>query len=50
MENCRRPGIAPADYLTDVLELPLGMAAREGNRLTPAAWLAERRAKHKPVA
>ena len=50
VENCRRQGIAPADYLIDVLERLPGMTAREGNLLTPAAWLAERRVKHKAAA
>jgi transposase len=50
VENCRRLGIAPADYLTDVLERLPGMTAREGNRLTPAVWLAQRNAKHKTAA
>ena len=50
VENCRRLGIAPAEYLTDVLERLPGMTAREGNRLTPAAWLAEQGAKHKAAA
>ena len=50
VENCRRLGIAPGDYLTDVLERLPGMTAREGNRLTLAAWLAQRRAKQAAAA
>ena len=50
VENCRRLGIAPADYLTDVLERLPGMTAREGNRLTPATWLAECQGKRRTAA
>lgn len=50
----RRIRHTPSDYGTYAYDrggtptayrLP-GMAAREGNRLTPAAWLAQRQAKH----
>lgn len=50
VENCRRLGIAPADYLTSVLERLPGMTAREGNCLTPVVWLMERQAKRKAAA
>lgn len=45
VENCRRLGIAPADYLADVLGRLPSMKAKEGNRLTPATWLAGRKTK-----
>ncbi|MEI6169298.1 MAG: transposase domain-containing protein [bacterium] len=42
MENCRRLGIAPRDYLEDVLTRLPGMKAGEVAALVPAAWLKAR--------
>jgi hypothetical protein len=47
VENCRRLGIAPRDYLEDVLTRLPGMKANEVAALTPAAWLKARGGKAK---
>ena len=45
LENCRRLGINPQEYLLDVLtRLPL-MTNQHTHELTPANWLAARKAK-----
>jgi transposase len=46
VENCRRLGINPREYLEDVLtRLPALKDSREAAGLTPANWLAARTAK-----
>jgi hypothetical protein len=45
VENCRRLGINPKEYLTDVLTRLPGMLAKEAFVLTPANWLKARRGK-----
>lgn len=45
VENCRRLGINPRDYLEDVLTRLPGMMAREAVNLTPANWLKARSGK-----
>ena len=47
VENCRRLGIAPRDYLEDVLTRLPGMKAGEVAALVPAAWLKARGGKAK---
>ena len=47
MENCRRLGIVPRDYLEDVLTRLPAMKASEVVTLTPAAWLKARGGKPK---
>jgi hypothetical protein len=42
VENCRRLGIDPREYLRDVLERLPAMKASEVPSLTPANWLAAR--------
>jgi transposase len=42
VENCRRLGINPRDYLEDVLTRLPGMMASEAATLTPANWLKAR--------
>jgi transposase len=44
LENCRRRGINPLEYLHDVLSRLPAMTNRQTRSLTPANWLAERRA------
>ena len=39
VENCRRLGINPKEYLTDVLTRPPGMLARDASTLTSVNWL-----------
>lgn len=45
VENCRRLGINPKEYLTDVLTRLPGMLAKDANTLTPANWLKARSGK-----
>ena len=45
MENCRRLGINPKEYLTDVLTRLPAMLASEAASLTPANWLKARSGK-----
>lgn len=45
VENCRRLGINPRDYLEDVLTRLPGMMANEAASLTPAKWLKARSGK-----
>ena len=45
MENCRRLGINPKEYLTDVLTRLPGMLASEAASLIPANWLKARSGK-----
>lgn len=45
VENCRRLGINPKEYLTDVLTRLPGMLASEATSLTPANWLKARSGK-----
>jgi len=45
LENCKRLGINPEDYLRDVLTRLPSMTNRQTHELTPANWLAERKAK-----
>ncbi|MFZ9937458.1 MAG: IS66 family transposase [Luteolibacter sp.] len=45
VENCRRLGLNPRAYLEDVLTRLPAMKASEAASLTPARWLAARRAK-----
>ena len=47
VENCRRLGIVPRDYLEDVLTRLPGIKANEVAALTPAAWLKARCGKGK---
>lgn len=42
VENCRRLGINPKEYLTDVLTRLPGMVAKDAVTLTPANWLKAR--------
>jgi hypothetical protein len=39
VENCRRLGINPKEYLTDVLTRLPGMLAKKAITQTPANWL-----------
>lgn len=39
VENCRRLGINPKEYLTDVLTRLPAMKASDAASLTPANWL-----------
>jgi len=45
VENCRRLGINPKEYLTDVLTQLPGMLAKDAITLTPANWLKARSGK-----
>lgn len=45
VENCRRLGINPKEYLTDVLTRLPGMLAKDAITLTPANWLKARNGK-----
>jgi transposase len=45
VENCRRLGINPKEYLTDVLTRLPGMLAKDAITLTPANWLKARSGK-----
>jgi len=45
LENCKRLGINPHEYLKDVLTRLPGMKITQVGELLPAAWLAERAAK-----
>jgi hypothetical protein len=45
VESCRRLGINPKGYLTDVLTRLPGMVAKEAVTLTPANWLKARNSK-----
>ena len=45
VENCRRLGINPKEYLTDVLTRLPAMLASEAASLTPANWLKARSGK-----
>jgi len=45
VENCRRLGINPKEYLTDVLTRLPGMKAQDAITLTPANWLKARNGK-----
>jgi transposase len=45
VENCRRLGINPKEYLTDVLTRLPGMLAKDAIILTPANWLKARSGK-----
>ena len=47
VENCRRLGIVPRDYLEDVLTRLPAMKANEVASLVPAAWLKARGGKVK---
>jgi transposase len=50
VENCRRLGINPKEYLTDVLTRLPGMLAKDAIRLTPANWLKARSGKPERMA
>ena len=50
VENCRRLGIHPKEYLTDVLTRLPGMLAKDAITLTPANWLAARNGKSRHMA
>ena len=43
LENCKRQGINPRDYLHDVLSRLPSMTNKQTSSLTPANWLAARR-------
>jgi hypothetical protein len=45
VEICRRLGINPKEYLTDVLTRLPGMLAKKAITLTPANWFRARRCK-----
>lgn len=45
VENCRRLGINPKEYLTDVLTRLPGMLAKDAVTLTPSNWLKARNGK-----
>lgn len=45
VENCRRLGINPKEYLTDVLTRLPSMLAKDAAELTPAQWQKERSRK-----
>ena len=45
VENCRRLGINPKEYLTDVLTRLPAMKASDAASLTPANWLRARSGK-----
>ena len=45
VENCRRLGINPKEYLTDVLTRLPGMLAKDAITMTPANWLKVRSGK-----
>ena len=50
VENCRRLGINPKEYLTDVLTRLPGMLAKDAKILTPANWLKARSGKPERMA
>ena len=50
VENCRRLGIDPRDYLEDVLSRLPGMKAADVTSLTPANWLKARQLATRRVA
>lgn len=50
VENCRRLGINPKEYLEDVLTRLPAMMASEAISLTPANWLRARSGKSAPMA
>jgi transposase len=50
VENCRRLGINPKEYLTDVLTRLPGMLAKDAITLTPANWLKARNWKEVRMA
>jgi transposase len=50
VENCRRLGINPKEYLTDVLTRLPSMLAKDAGTLTPANWLKARNGKQKQAA
>jgi transposase len=50
VENCRRLGINPKEYLTDVLTRLPGMLAQDAITLTPANWLKARSGKPEGMA
>ncbi len=43
LENCKRQGINPREYLHDVLSQLPAMTNQQTQSLTPANWLAARR-------
>jgi len=45
VENCRRLGINPKEYLTDVLTRLPSMLAKDAAELTPANWQKARSGK-----
>ena len=45
VENCRRLGINPKEYLTDVLTRLPGMLAKDAHTLTQVNWLKSRNGK-----
>ena len=50
VENCRRLGINPKEYLTDVLTRLPAMLAKDAITLTPANWLKARNGKTVRIA
>ena len=50
VENCRRLGNNPREYLTDVLTRLPGMLAKDAKILTPANWLKARSGKPERMA
>jgi transposase len=50
VEACRRYGINPFEYLRDVFTRMPGMRAAEYAKLTPAAWVAERKVTETRIA
>jgi transposase len=50
VENCRRLGINPKEYLTDVLTRLPAMLAKDAITLTPANWLKARNGKTERIA
>jgi transposase len=50
VENCRRLGINPKEYLTDVLTRLPSMQAKDAEKLTPAKWQKARSGKKQPNA
>lgn len=50
VENCRRLGINPKEYLTDVLTRLPAMLAKDAACLTPANWLQARSGKATQMA
>ena len=45
VESCRRRGIDPHAYLTDILERIPNATNKEVSQLTPAAWAVEKQGK-----